>query len=120
MKNLSKQGFIEEICDIDCQQIAFKPKKMVVIDFYRDGCLPCQQMMPILEALELKYEGDIDFYKHNIGEEYEIADFFNVVGLPTIMIISGQKKIQVAGLRTKEKLENSILKMMKPEDDEEI
>lgn len=110
MKVLNIKGFNEEICDIDCNKLVFKPRKPVVIDFYSESCLPCRQMMPILEELSIKYSDVYDFYKINIDDGYEIADFFNMVGLPTIMLIKGQKKIQLAGVRTKEKLENFMLK----------
>jgi thioredoxin 1 len=86
-------------------------KNYTIIDFFSENCNPCMKMMPIVEEVETIFT-DIDFYKIDVDEFSEIAEEYGVVGLPTLVfMIPGQKNINLAGLRSKDKLISNIQKI---------
>jgi thioredoxin 1 len=63
------------------------------IDFWAPWCPPCRYMSPIFDGLagdeELKH---VNFRKVNTDEENELAQKFNVTGLPTFILIKSDGK----------------------------
>ena len=80
--------------------------KMCVIDFYADWCVPCKSQEIILKELNQKYS-DIEFYKVNVEEEYELTELFSIRSLPTIMIFGKETKTFI-GFTSKQKIEDSL------------
>jgi thioredoxin 1 len=63
--------------------------RVVVIDFYADWCVPCKAVDEILRQVSklfAKY-GSVCFVRVNIDVEKEIAEKFEVLGLPTVVVI---------------------------------
>ena len=52
MVDLTKENFEEEV---------LKAEGTVLVDFYGDGCVPCQALMPHIHAMEDVYGKDIKF-----------------------------------------------------------
>lgn len=60
--------------------------KLALIDFYADWCGPCRAVSPIVDELaEEKKEFLIG--KINVDDEPELAKEFNVVSIPTLIIM---------------------------------
>lgn len=57
-----------------------------VVDFYADWCGPCRMVSPVIEALSKEYAGRAKFAKINTDENPEIAERFNIMSIPTIMV----------------------------------
>ena len=68
----------------------------VVVDFWAPWCGPCRVMDPILDELAEQHQGRIKFTKVNVDENQGIADRFQVLSIPTLMVFEGgemQKKL---------------------------
>jgi len=65
----------------------------VLVDFFGDGCVPCQALLPDIEALAEKYEGKLKFCKLNTTQARRLAIGQKVLGLPTIAIYKSGEKI---------------------------
>ncbi len=76
MMELNAKTFEDAIND-DC---------LVVIDFYADWCGPCRFLSPILEKLEEEYKGRVRFYKVNVDENSELANYFGITSIPTVLM----------------------------------
>lgn len=61
----------------------------VIIDFWAPWCGPCQSFVPVFEATAEKYP-DIVFAKVNTEVEQEIAGFFQIRSIPTLMLFREQ------------------------------
>ncbi|KAK4229151.1 PITH domain-containing protein [Podospora fimiseda] len=70
-----------------------KSSKLVVVDFYADWCGPCKQIAPIFEKLSgaISRENVVTFAKVNTENQKDIAQAYNVQGLPTFIVFRDGK-----------------------------
>lgn len=61
-------------------------KGTVLVDFYGDGCVPCQALMPHVHALADQYGDKIKFTAINTSKARRLAISQKVLGLPVIAI----------------------------------
>lgn len=83
-----------------------KDNKTFIIDFYSTWCNPCKTQDIVLNELSKETE-DVEFYKVNVEEEYELAELFNIRNLPTILICGKETK-RFSGFTKKQKLKDEL------------
>lgn len=66
----------------------------VLVDFYGDGCAPCEALMPAVEAMSEKYGDKIKFTKLNTSKARRLAIGQKILGLPVIAIYKEGEKIE--------------------------
>ncbi|MDP4281408.1 MAG: thioredoxin [Bacteroidota bacterium] len=76
--------------------IVFKGNLPCIVDFYADWCRPCKMVAPILDELALDYKGKIRIYKINTDQEREMAGFFRIRSIPTVLFIPMHGKPQIS------------------------
>lgn len=75
--------------------------KPVLIDFYADWCGPCRMLAPVIEEISHERD-DIVVGKVNVDEQPELAEKFDVVSIPTLVVLKNGKVHNVsAGARPK-------------------
>ena len=79
-------NFEEEVLNSD---------KTVVIDFYADWCGPCKLYAPIVEEVASENQ-DIKVVKINVDEAQDIAMNYQVMSIPTTVIIKEGKEVNRA------------------------
>ncbi|BAZ94824.1 thiol-disulfide isomerase and thioredoxins [Thiohalobacter thiocyanaticus] len=72
---LTKENFEQIITDND----------FVLIDFWAEWCGPCKNFAPIFEEASEKYP-DIVFAKVDTEAQQELAAYFQIRSIPTLMI----------------------------------
>jgi thioredoxin 1 len=68
----------------------------VLVDFWAEWCGPCKKIAPILEELAAELDGELAIAKLNVDENPDIAMRFQVMSIPTLLVIDGgdvKKKI---------------------------
>ena len=76
-------------------------KETIIVDFYADWCGPCRAMGPILE--EVAESEKIRLGKINIDEEDKLAERFNIMSIPTIMVYKNGEPVKTyVGVTPKE------------------
>ncbi|HIW49969.1 MAG TPA: thioredoxin [Candidatus Blautia intestinavium] len=90
---ITSQNFEEEV---------LKSEKPVLIDFWATWCGPCMRQGPIVE--ELAAEG-YTVGKVNVDEEPGLAQQFQVMSIPTLIIFrDGKEAKRLVGLTPKDTL----------------
>ncbi len=100
VKHLKTDTFKKEVLESDVP---------VLVDFWAKWCSPCLRVAPILEELSKEVEGKAKICKLEVDEEYEIADEYEIMSIPTIVVfVNGEIKEQVIGVQSKQ----SLLKLL--------
>ena len=98
--NLTKETFKQQISEAD---------KPVIVDFWAPWCAPCRMMGPVIEQLAAEYDGKAKVGKVNVDEETGLAQQFQVMSIPTIVLMKNGKVInQLIGVRSKAELESLL------------
>lgn len=58
----------------------------VVVDVYADWCGPCRALAPLLDRFAQAYAGRVKFVKVNVDEEPQLAGYFEVASIPTLLV----------------------------------
>ncbi len=82
---------------------------VTLVDFYAPWCGPCKMMSPIIDELSSEYEGKVNIYKVNVDNEPDLANRFQVMSIPTIIVFKDGKAVdQTLGAQSKNKLKDMI------------
>ena len=91
------------------QEEVMNSEKPVLLDFWASWCGPCRMVGPIIDEIAAEHP-EYKVVKINVDEEPELAGEFQVVSIPTLVVMkNGQIVHQSAGARPK----NQILAMMR-------
>ena len=67
----------------------------VFVDFYGDGCVPCQALMPHVHALADKYhDSNLKFTAMNTTKARRVAIAQGILGLPVMAIYKDGAKVE--------------------------
>ncbi len=88
VQKLDKDGFLRNVWNYNEGDLMwrFLGNVPAVVDFYATWCGPCKALSPVLEDLSDTYGGRVSFYKVDTGEESELASFFGIRSVPTLML----------------------------------
>ena len=94
--NLTTENFEEEVT---------QSRVPVLIDFWAVWCGPCKMMAPVVEQISEEMGDSAKICKVNIDEQGELAERFNVMRIPTFILIeNGEEKEKMVGAMPKEEL----------------
>ncbi|MBQ4551167.1 MAG: thioredoxin [Oscillospiraceae bacterium] len=97
--NINLNNFSQEVMNSD---------KPVLLDFWAPWCGPCRMVVPMVEQIA-EERSDIKVGKINIDEEFELANQFGIMSIPTLMVVKDGKIVKKAmGARPKQ----AILQML--------
>ncbi len=65
----------------------------LLVEFYSPTCGPCKQLSPKLDQAADNYQGKIRFIKVDVTKFSDLANSYNVYGVPTAMIFDNQGKV---------------------------
>lgn len=91
---LTKENFKRE---------ALESAQPVLIDFWAPWCAPCRMVSPIVDEVAEEKKDEVKVLKVNIDEEPELAAQYNVMSIPTLMVMKGGKVVNtIVGMRNKQ------------------
>ena len=91
--NITKNNFEQEVLHSD---------KPVLIDFWAPWCGPCRMLSPVISEIAEEYGDKVKVCKVNVDDEGELAASFNVMSIPTLVVVKDGKVTNSAvGVRPK-------------------
>ena len=98
--NITKNNFEQEVLHSD---------KPVLIDFWAPWCGPCRMLSPVISEIAEEYGDKIKVCKVNVDDEGELAASFNVMSIPTLVVVKDGKVTDSAvGVRPKAQIVEMI------------
>ena len=84
MLDLDKTNFQAEVLEAE---------GYVIVDFYGDGCVPCQALMPKVHEFAETYGDKLKFTSLNTTKARRLAISQKILGLPVMAIYKDGEKI---------------------------
>jgi thioredoxin 1 len=79
------------------ESLVKKSSDPLVVDFYANWCGPCRMLAPVLEQ-KLKAKENVKLVKVNVDDHPELAEQFNVMGIPHVILFkNGAKSSEFSG-----------------------
>ena len=98
--NLNEKNFEEEV---------LKSDKTILIDFWASWCGPCRMMSPVIDEIAEEMQDTVKVGKINIDEEQNLAVKYNVMSIPTFVVIKAGKEIgRTIGVQDKEEIKKLL------------
>lgn len=97
----TREDLIEEV----------KKSEYAVVDFFATWCGPCRALAPVLD--DLSKEVDYNIIKVDIDQYQELALFYGVRSIPTLVVFKGEEVLETfIGGKDKETLKNDVAKVI--------
>lgn len=78
----------------------------VLVDFTASWCGPCRRVAPIVDQIAEERAGSLDVFKLDIDESRDIAEQYNIMSVPTLLLFQGGKPVNaIMGARPKAAIE---------------
>ncbi len=104
---------IIELSDDDFEEEVLKAKLPIMVDFWAPWCGPCKAIGPTVEDLEKTYGEQMNFVKVNVDENPVTPSKYGIQAIPTLIFFKdGEVVDKITGMVAKEKLEESIKKVI--------
>lgn len=83
---------------------------MLVVDCWAEWCGPCRMVAPVIEGLARDYQGQIVFGKLDMDDNREIAERYQIMSIPTLLIFKGGQLVSTkVGALPRHTLEGELL-----------
>lgn len=97
---ITKENFESEVTNSE---------KPVLLDFWASWCGPCRMLSPIVEEIAQE-ASDAKIGKVNVDEQPELASKYNIMSIPTLLVLKNGEVINSAiGVQPK----SAILSLIK-------
>lgn len=99
---IQKEQFTKEVLESELP---------VLVDFWTEGCGPCEAMAPALDEVSVTLEGKLKVVKHEVTyadvmeKESEVAVKYEIMAFPSLFVFkNGEEVKRFIGFKTEDEL----------------
>src|SRR5512144_2095447 len=89
---LALSGYLHAIELEDALARARRERKVVMLELGSVGCIPCEQMKPVMEKLRTFFKGKLDVFFVDVRKDRDTAHRFGVYVIPTQVFLDKNGK----------------------------
>lgn len=105
--NLRRNNMVIHLTKENFKSIVLETEKPVLVEFWATWCSPCQRLAPILDDLAKDVHPHGVVAKLDVDDQYEIADEFGIMNIPTIILFKdGKIEDSMLGIHSKDTLKS--------------
>ena len=98
-----------KLTDENFETEVLNSERTCLVDFYADWCGPCKMMSPIIDEIAGELGDTIKVGKVNSDENMELTQKYQIMSIPTIMVIkNGEVKKTFVGVTPKEEIVSQL------------
>ncbi|MBR3255178.1 MAG: thioredoxin [Clostridia bacterium] len=98
-----------KITEENFEDEVMKEEKPVIVDFYAEWCGPCKMMSPIIDGIAEELGESVKVGKVNTDENMNLAQQFNIMSIPTIMVFkNGNVAKTFIGVTSKDEILSAV------------
>jgi thioredoxin 1 len=94
-KGTAEKGTIETVQTYAgvTSRIEKSSHSLIAFDLYADWCVPCRILAPTLETIALDNKSRVTFFRVNVDDVPEAAQFFKVSGIPLVVFVKDKEVV---------------------------
>ena len=105
---------LSDLNDENFEREISQPDKLVLVDFWMEGCFPCLRLAPILNKLAEEFSDKIIFTKVNVNKVPATARKYQIDAVPLMILFQGGKPLSgFIGLRPEEEIRKWLQESLK-------
>lgn len=81
------------ITSADFDSVLASSVKPALVDFWASWCGPCRALGPVVEQVGDEMADRLTVYKCNVDEEGDLAQRFQIVSIPTLILFKDGKPV---------------------------
>ena len=98
-----------KLTDENFETEVLNSERTCLVDFYADWCGPCKMMSPIIDEIASELGDTVKVGKVNSDENMELTQKYQIMSIPTIMVIkNGEVKKIFVGVTPKEEIVSQL------------